>query len=150
MRRINGVTRILVPILAALAVCAAAGAGVTREETKPLAVVVREGGLCFSGSGCRFVFRITETRISGEGYRSRALSPAARRALLSAIRELDAAYLRTHPFKGACPTFSDGQESIYRFRGLVPSVPSCKYDVSGIRAVRLTERLLATLKHKPR
>jgi hypothetical protein len=37
-------------------------------------------------------------------------------------------------------------ESIYRFRGFVPSIPSCKYDVRGIRAVRLNERLLATLK----
>jgi hypothetical protein len=38
----------------------------------------------------------------------------------------------------------DGQESVYRFRGFAPSIPSCKYDVRGIRAVRLTERLLAS------
>ena len=150
MRRISGVTRLLAPILTALAVCAAAGAGATRDETKPLVVVVRHGGLCLTGSECRFVFRITDTTISGEGYRSRALSPAVRRSLLSAIHELDAAYLRRHPFTGTCPMASDGQESIYRFRGFVPSIPSCKYDVSGIRAVRLTERLLVTLKHKAR
>ena len=38
----------------------------------------------------------------------------------------------------------DGQESVYRFRGFAPSIPSCKYDVRRIRAVRLTERLLAS------
>ena len=143
-------TRLLVPILTALAVCAAAGAAATRDEAKPLVVVVRHGGLCLSGSECRFVFRITDTTISGDGYRSRALSPALRRLLLSAIHVLDPAYLRRHPFTGICPIASDGQESIYRFRGFVPSIPSCRYDVSGISAVRLTERLLATLKHKPR
>ena len=67
-----------------------------------------------------------------------------------AIHELDPAYLRRHPFTGTCPIASDGQESIYRFRGFVPSIPSCRYDVSGMPAVRITERLLATLKHKPR
>ena len=143
-------TRLLLLVLTALALCAAAGATAPRNETKPLVEVVRHGGLCLTGSECRFVFRITDTVISGDGYRSRALSPAARRSLLSAIHELNAAYLRRHPFKGACPTWSDGQESIYRFRGFVPSIPSCNYDVSGIRAVRLTEGLLATLKHKPR
>ena len=51
-----------------------------------------------------------------------------------------------HPFKGTCPTAYDAPESIYRFRGFTPSIPACKYDVHGLQAVRLTERLLATLK----
>ncbi len=132
--------RVLVAILLASAVCAAAGASVTSPATRPLVVVVRQGGFCFQ---CRSVVRITDTTISGDGYRSRPLSATARSSLIRAIGELDAAYLRKHPFKGACPTVTDAPESIYRFRGFTPSIPSCKYDVRGIRAVRLTESLLA-------
>ena len=135
-------------ILLALAVCAAAGADVTRAGTQPLVVVVRHGGLCVTHSECRSVLRITDTTISGDGFRPRTLRPTERRSLLSAIRELDASYLRKHPFKGTCPMAYDGQESIYRFRGFTESIPSCKYDVRGIRAVALTERLLATLKRR--
>jgi hypothetical protein len=136
------VRRGLIVILLALAVCATVGASVTQARQQPLVVVVRHGGLCIAGSDCRLVLRITDTTI-WDGRRSRPLSPAARRSLVSAIHGLTAAYLRTHPFKGTCPMAYDGQESIYRFRGFTPSIPSCKYDVRGIRAVRLTERLLA-------
>jgi hypothetical protein len=146
VRRINGVTRTLVALVLAAAVLAAAGAAFTEAATGPLVVVVRQGGLCVTGSECRSVLRITDTTISGDGYRPRPLSPVARRSLIRAIGELDAGYLHRHPFKGTCPTAYDAPESIYRFRGFVPSVPSCKYDLRGIPAVRLTERLLATLK----
>ncbi len=142
MRRIKGVTRSLFAIVLALAVCSTAGAGVTQPLEQPLVVVTRHGGLCMAPSDCRMVLRITDTTI-WDGHRSRPLSPAARRSLIFAIHDLTSAYLRKHPFKGTCPMASDGQESIYRFRGFTPSIPSCKYDVRGIRAVRLTESLLA-------
>ena len=125
---------------------AATGAGFTAAAPPPLVVVVRHGGLCVTGGECRAVFRITDTTISGNGFRARRLSSSARRSLIRAIGALDAASLRRHPFAGTCPTAYDGQESIYRFRGFAPSIPSCAYDVRGLRAVRLTERLLATLK----
>jgi hypothetical protein len=146
VRRSKGVTRTFVAIVLAAAVCATAGATLTQAATRPLVVVVRHGGLCVTGTECRSVLRITETTISGDGYRPRRLDPTERRSLIRAIGGLDAAYLRRHPFTGTCPIAYDGQESIYRFRGFVPSIPSCKYDVRGIRAVRLTERLLGTLK----
>ena len=124
MRRNNGVTRTLVAILLAVAVCAAAGASLTEAATRPLVVVVRQGGLCVTGSECKSVLRITDTAISGTGIARARLSPAARRSLIRAIRELDAVYLRRHPFKGTCPTAYDAPESIYRFRGFTPSIPA--------------------------
>ena len=150
MCRINGVTRAIAILLAAagcvVASCAAAGASPSKAEKQPLVVVVRHGGLCVTGSECKTVFRITDSRLSGDGYRPRALSSTARRSLIRAIGDLGPAYLRSHPFGGTCPTAYDGPESIYRFRGFTPSIPSCKYDVRGLRAVRLTERLLAALR----
>jgi hypothetical protein len=77
---------------------------------------------------------------------SRRLKPGERLALLRAIKALDPAYLRAHPFKGTCPIAYDGSESIYRIRGFVPPLASCTYDLRGVTAVRLAERLLATLK----
>ena len=129
-----------------MAVCAAAGASLTEAATRPLVVVVRDGGFCARIGACRSVLRITDTTISGDGYRPRALSAAERRSLIRAIGDLDAAYLRRHPFRGTCPTAYDAPESVYRFRGFTPSIPACRYDVRGLQAVRLTERLLATLK----
>jgi len=140
------VTRGLVAILIAVAFCGAAGASLTQAASRPLVVVVRDGGFCVSRSACRSVLRITDTTISGDGYRPRALSAAERRLLIRAIGDLDAGYLRRHPFRGTCPTAYDAPESVYRFRGFTPSIPACKYDVRGLQAVRLTERLLATLK----
>jgi hypothetical protein len=112
----------------------------------PIVTVVRHGGLCPTGSECRSVLRITDTKISGDGYVSRRLTPTSRTALLRAIRKLSLAYLRAHPFKGTCPTAYDGAESTYRFRGFKTALPSCTYDLRGVEAVRLTNRLLATLK----
>ena len=80
------------------------------------------------------------------GYVSRPLAPADRRALLRAIGKLDPAYLRAHPFSGTCPVAYDGQESTYRFRGFAQALPGCRYDLRGVEAVRVAERLLGTLK----
>ena len=146
MRRTNGVRRTFAAIVLAVVVSVPAGASSSEAATPPLVVVVRHGGLCMIRYDCSSMLRITETTISGDGYRPRRLNAAERRSLIRAIGDLDAAYLRRHPFTGTCPMAYDGQESIYRFRGFVPSIPSCKYDVRGIRAVRLTELLLGTLK----
>src|SRR5262245_45519957 len=131
----------------ACAILGAAGASSTTAapKPKPIVTVVRHGGLCVTGSECRFVMRITDTVITGQGYVSRPLSPSSRTELLRAIAKLKPAYLRAHPFKGTCPTAYDGTESIYRFRGFAHPLPSCTYDVGGVEAVRLTERLLSTL-----
>jgi len=137
----------LATVLLAAAVGAAAGAGFTGAAApRPLVVVVRHGGLCVTGRECRTVLRITDSTISGHGFRPRPLSTSARRSLIRAIGELDAASLRRHPFTGTCPTAYDGQESIYRFRGFPMSIPSCRYDVRRVTAVRLTERLFAMLR----
>jgi hypothetical protein len=90
--------------------------------------------------------RIGDLIVSGDGYRSRRLSQRDRRALLRAIAALDSAYLRTHHFKGTCPTAYDGRESIYRFRGFKATLPFCTYDLRRVRAVRVAERILARLK----
>ena len=88
--------------------------------------------------------------ISGDGYVPRRLKTTERAALLRAIGAIDAKYLRAHPFKGTCPVAYDGQESTYRFRGFARSLPSCTYDLRGVEAVRLAERLFGTLKPKRR
>jgi hypothetical protein len=112
----------------------------------PIVTVVRHGGLCASRTECRWVLRITDTTISGDGYVSRRLPLASRVALLRAIKKLSLAYLRAHPFKGTCLTAYDGAESTYRFRGFATALPACTYDLSNVDAVRLTNRLLATLR----
>ena len=119
---------------------------VAARPPRPLATVVRHGGLCVSGSECRSTFRITDTTISGGGSNPRPLRVGDRRALLRAIERLDPAYFRTHPFTGTCPTAYDGTETIYRFRGFALPLASCRYDLRRVEAVRVTERLLATLR----
>jgi hypothetical protein len=94
------------------------------------------------------VLSIGESPISGQGYVARPLTRSSRAALLRAIAKLDTAYLRALPFRGTCPTAYDGTESTYRFRGFARPLPSCKYDLRRVEAVRLTERLLATLKRR--
>ena len=94
--------------------------------------------------------RIDNVAISGEGYVSRRLAPGDRAALLQAIGKLELRYLRAHPFAGTCPTAYDGAESIYRFRGFTRALPSCTYDLRGVEAVRLVEKLLAMLKPQSR
>jgi hypothetical protein len=112
----------------------------------PIVSVTRHGGLCVTGSECRATLQIGDTTISGDGYRPRRLETRERSALLRAIHALDAQYLRAHPFAGTCPTAYDGSESIYRFRGFPRALASCTYDLRGVQAVRLTERLLGTLR----
>jgi hypothetical protein len=115
---------------------------------KPIVTVVRHGGLCVTGRECRAFLRITDTTISGPGVLPRRIKPSERASLLRAVRMLDLVSLRARPFMGTCPTAYDGMESIYRFRGFAPPLASCTYDLRGVQAVRLTERLLATLKSR--
>jgi hypothetical protein len=136
------------PVLLVVTACFALGAAPPSAvpAPKPIVTVVRHGGLCRPGTECRSLLRITDTTISGSEYKPRRLLPSERRALLRAVRALDPAYLAAHPFRGNCPVAVDGQESIYRFRGFSRPLASCKYDLRGVRAVQLVERLLATLK----
>jgi hypothetical protein len=135
-------------LLAAIAGVLGTGSAAASADVapRPIVTVVRHGGLCVSGTECRAVLRITDTTISAAGFLPRRLRPVERGALLRAIRLLDLAAIRAHPFTGTCPIAFDGTESIYRFRGFVPPLASCKYDLRRVQAVRLTERLLATLK----
>jgi hypothetical protein len=122
------------------------GSNPATEARPPIVSVVRRGGLCISGSECRSTLRITDTTVSGDGYRPRRLKPVEHAELLRAVKAFDPSYLVAHPFKGTCPIAYDGQESVYRFRGVKRALASCTYDLRGVRAVRLTERILATLK----
>jgi hypothetical protein len=105
----------------------ASGSGAARRA--PIVTIVRHGGLCVTGTECRWVLRITDTAVTGQGYVSRPLSARERAALLRAIGRLDL-----------------GAETIYRFRGFPYPVASCTYDLRCVEAVRLVERLLATLR----
>lgn len=144
--------RTTTPALAAALLAASLGAApaAARPEAapKPIVTIVRHGGHCVTGKECRWVFRISDTTISGAGYKPRRLAPAERRNLLRAIGALDPAYLRSHPFRGTCPIAYDGSESIYRFRGFQRPLASCTYDLRGVRAVQLVERLLASLRSR--
>ena len=84
---------------------------------------------------------ITDRWISTPGATRRALKLTERAQLLGAVRRITADYLRTHPFRGTCPTAFDGEESIFRFRGFGGRLASCTYDLSGVRAVSLVNRL---------
>jgi hypothetical protein len=132
-------------ILVTAAAALVAAVAHPQAASPPIVTVVRHGGLCVANE-CRRVLRIDDSTISGQGYVSRPLTRSARAALLRAIAKLDTAYLRAHRFTGTCPTTYDGAESIYRFRGFARALPSCTYDLRGVEAVRLTDRLLATLK----
>ena len=142
-------------VLVLLVVMAAtlAGKGPASSSTSPplpIATVVRHGGLCYQGSGrpgteCRSIVTITDRWISAPGARRRVLKETERARLLSAIGQIRADYLRKHPFRGTCPTAFDGQESIYRFRGFGRQLASCTYDLSGVRAVTLVNRLISEL-----
>src|SRR3989442_661266 len=78
------------------------------RSAKPIVTVIRHGGLCVSGIECRIALRIDDEMIAGDGKIPRRLSTRERLALLRAIRALDPAYLRSHPFQGTCPTAYDG------------------------------------------
>jgi hypothetical protein len=114
---------------------------------QPIVTVIRHGGLpAPGGQSADRHFRISDTTISGDGYRPRPLTPSERLALRRAMAALNRPYLRAHPFRGTCPTASDGIESIYRFRGFAPTLASCTYDLRRVQAVQLTELLLAKLR----
>jgi len=116
------------------------------KPATPIVSVTRHGGLCVTGRECRSTLRIDDTTISSDGYVPRRLTASERVALLRAIDRLDAKYLQAHPFVGTCPTAYDGSESIYRFRGFPRALASCTSDLRGVAAVRLAERLFATLR----
>ena len=137
-------TTVVIAAVAAALLAAVPASGTSPPP--PIATIVRHGGLCLSGSECRTVFVVTDRWISARGYVPRRFARADRLALLRAIKLLNMPYLRAHPFTGTCPIAYDGSESIYRFRGFERRLPSCTYDLRGVRAVRITERLLATLK----
>ena len=99
------------------------------------------GGLC-PPSMCHWSARITTTTVTAEGRRSRRITAAERSALTQAIARLKVASLPR--FKGTCPIAYDGQEFHYRFRDK-PEVRSCRYDLRRVRAVQLTDRLIASL-----
>jgi len=136
-------------LLAASLGSLAAAPSAQAPPAEPIVTVIRHGGLCLAGTECRSVLRIGNT-ISGDGYLPRRLGQRERAVLLRAIRKLDMRYLRAHPFKGTCPIAYDGVESIYRLRGFPRPLASCTYDLRGVEAVRLVERLLGTLKPKHR
>lgn len=92
------------------------------------------------------MIRITNTTISRAGHVLRRIAPQGRAALERAIEALDVGYLRAHPFRGMCPTAYDASESVYRFRGFAHTLASCTYDLGGVKAVQLVERLIAASK----
>jgi hypothetical protein len=155
----TGTRKALLPASLAGAMVAAvalhsAGAHAKQAATPaPLVTVVSHGGVCpppdLHGRGfeCRWISRIDDRRITA-GSIQRTLTPGKRLALLRAIATLDIDTIRAHPFRGLCPTAMDGQEQIYRFRGFPHRLPSCAYDLRHVRAVQLTERLLASLTPK--
>jgi len=119
------------------------------ESKGPLVTVVRHGGLCFRGRDrpgveCRVEIRIGDRSMSA-GLLSRRLTRGERAGLLRAIAELDLRSIRAHPFRGTCPIAYDGMESIYVFRGFPHRLRSCTYDLRRVKAVRLTDRLIASL-----
>ena len=139
---------LLIAALACVAVLAAMS-DVRAAASPPIVTVVRHGGLCLTPAGgmeCRQGLRITDTTISSPGYVTRRLTRRDRAELLYAIARISPAYLRAHPFRGTCPVSYDGEESIYRFRGFRKPLASCAYKLGGLQAVRVTERLLASLK----
>ena len=143
---------LILTVFAILIATASASPGSRSTSTGPgpIATVVRHRGLCYRGTTspgmeCRSVVTITDRWISAPGVRRRALTRSERADLLTAIRGIDAGYLRRHPFRGTCPTAFDGQESIYRFRGFRGQLASCTYDLRGVSAVTLVNRLIDEL-----
>jgi hypothetical protein len=125
-----------------LLVLTAPGAGSAAGPVPQVIVTVSaRGGLC-PPSMCHWGGRITTTTISATDRRSRRLTLAERHALTHAIAQLRPASLP--PFSRTCPIAYDGQERIYRFTGK-PVLRSCTYDLRNVPAVRLVDRLLATL-----
>ena len=129
-------------LLALVVLAPSAGSAAAATPTPRVLVSVNAtGGLC-PPSMCHWSARITTTTISAEGRRSRRITAAERSALTQAIARLRVASLPR--FKGTCPIAYDGQELHYRFRDK-PEVRSCRYDLRRVRAVQLTDRLIASL-----
>jgi hypothetical protein len=141
---VNRLPLALVALAAVLLAPAAESRDKPRTPRSPLVTVVRHGGLCLQGADCRTTFRIADTRVTGEGYLARPLRDGERRALVRAIAKLDRRTLQR--FRGTCPIAFDGQESIYRFRGFAVELPSCTYDLQAVEAVRVTERIIGSLR----
>ena len=116
------------------------------SDGRPLVSGRDHGGLCHDGRECETAFTITDSTISRPGLPSRRLSARERQDLLDAIAEVDPSELP--PFEGTCPTAYDGTETVYRFRGVERPLASCTYDLTGVEAVVLTERLLETLERR--
>jgi hypothetical protein len=130
-------------IVAAAAAAVLSGAATATPKPALLATVELRGGLCATGSECRFVYRITETAvIRQDGRRLRTVAPAEARRLRAAIAKMSPAEVRRHPFRGVCPTAYDGSEAVYSFRGVPGKLPSCRYDLSHVTAVELAARLV--------
>jgi hypothetical protein len=133
----------LLLVLAAVAAPAlAAAASATTPKPPVLVSVTTNGGFC-PAKACQWSGQITATTVSGKSLRPRRLTTAERKALIAATTAINPAKLPK--FKGTCPIAYDGQERIYRFSGK-PVLRSCTYDLSHVKAVLLTERLLESLK----
>src|SRR5215471_14793696 len=66
---------------------------------QPIVTVIRRGGLPpWAGQSSWRHFRITDTTISGDGYRPRPLEPTERLALRRAVAALNRRYVQAHPF----------------------------------------------------
>jgi hypothetical protein len=143
------VAALLAAVLGSLFGAASAPAGQTGSP-EPIVSVVRHGGLCVSGTECRSRLRITDSTVSADGYVPRRLKPGERLLLLRAIGKVELGYLRAHPFTGTCPIAYDGSESIYRLRGFARPLASCHFDLRGVAAVRLAERIFGSLRPKQR
>lgn len=117
----------------------------------PIATVVEHGGMpCYQGPGlpgkeCGLTATITDRWITAAGFRRHALKPPERTLLLSAIGQINADYLRKHPAGDLCSAVADLPEVTYRFRGYGRPLASCTYDLRGVRAVTIVNRLISQL-----
>ena len=140
---------VLLTLIVATAIPAGGSASPVPGSTSaalPIATVVRHGGLCYRGNElrgeeCRSIVTITDRWISTPGATRRALKPTERAQLLGAVDESRLTTSGRIPSWGTCPTAFDGQESIFRFRGFGGRLASSTYDLSGVRAVSLVNRL---------
>jgi hypothetical protein len=141
-KRVMRRAHILLVLAAVAAAALAAAASATTPVPPVLVSVSTNGGFC-PAKECQWWGKVTTTTVSGKDRKPRRLTVAEGEALVAATTAINPAKLPR--FKGTCPIAYDGQERIYRFRGK-PVLRSCTYDLSHVRAVLLTERLLESLK----
>ena len=131
-----------------LILVATASGTATRAAGSPLVRIELRGGLCPGGAcGETTVIgerTITSRSVTKPGAVRAAVRPADRLRLEHAIAALDVRRLR--PFRGVCPTVADGPEWIYRFRGVARPLSTCRYDLRGVAAVVLADRIAATVR----